>query len=437
MNKRFTRALAASSVAFALAAGLAACSGGGSDGGSGGGKVTLTFWDHSGNPTRAEKYRELVKDFEATHKNIEVDFLELPSDSAFEKIQTSIAANQAPDLAALSGAEVAPLSAQNALLDIDDQFNASPLKDELDAALVDGTRQDARDGKLYALPYTLTYGILWYRTDLWKGAGMADGPATWDTFYEGTKDLSKDGQYGFAMRGGAGGPYQFLQAIYAQSGVKQLFDDKGVSTLDDPANVEALKRYAALYKTATSDADLGYGFPEMVAAFDGGTVATMQHNLGSYAEHKKALDGKFAGLPLPAAADGTHNVITDPVPAFSIFKQSKHPEESWEFLQYLMGADANGALNETIGQIPANTESRKAEWLGKSQSVSTARKWIEGDDVNLISPPTYLPDFATILTNTMEPDVQNLLLGKLSAEDCLKHWAEVMTAAQQKYMGDK
>lgn len=422
---------------LALALTLTGCSGSSDSGGSSdGGPVTLNFWDHSGNPTRAETYKELVKQYEAEHENVTVKFLTLPSDSAFDKIQTSLASGDGPDVASMSGTFVAPLSAQGALVPLDDKLKASPLNDELDPALVEVSRNDSRDGKLYGLPYTTTSGILWYQTEKWAAAGYPDGPQSWDDFYTGAVKLTDPaaGEYGFAMRGGAGGTFQFMQAMYAESGVDTLFDKQGVSTIDDPANLDAFEKYAGLYKTATSEADLGYGFPDMIAAFGSGAAASVQHNLGSYAEHQAALPGKFAAVPLFESADGDRVVISDPVPSFGLFERSKHPDEAWDFLQFMLGAEANGALNETIGQIPSNLEARNADWVKDSQSVGISSDWISDDKAVILAAPTWLPDYGTIMRTEMEPELQKVLLGQLPAKDFLKDWADRMTEAQQAYL---
>jgi multiple sugar transport system substrate-binding protein len=398
--------------------------------------VTLTFWDHSGNATRAEVYKAIVKDFEAANPHIHVDFLTLPSDSAFEKIQVSISSGTGPDILGMSGTFLAPLTQQDALLRIDDQFAASPLADQIDPSLLDVMRNDAADGGLYALPYTFTAGVLWYRTELWSAAGYPDGPASWADFYDGVRKLTKPdkGQFGFAMRGGAGSTFQFLQAMYAQSGVDKLWNDDGTSTVNDPANVEALTKYAGLYKTATSEADLNYGYPDMVAAFDGGSAATLQHNLGSYGEHVKAFEkDQFAAVPLMEAANGKRVVIADPVPSFAIFKSTQHPAEAWKFMEFLMNAENNDRLNESIGQVPSNTAARDATWLKDSQSVSAVSDWIADDKAVVLAAPTFLPDYGTIMRNDMEPEIQRLLLGQSSPQDFLDKWAGLLSDANKEY----
>lgn len=425
---------AAAAGAIALALGLSGCAGG-SGAGADGGDVTITFWDHSGNATRAETYKALVTQYEKEHEGVTVDFLTLPSDSAFEKIQTSLASGDGPDIASLSGTFIAPLSAQDALVQLDEYFDDSPLAEELDPSLVEVARSDSPSGDLYALPYTLTNGILWYRTDLWADAGYPEGPQSWDEFFEGAETLTdpSDGKYGFAMRGGAGGVFQFLQAMYAISGVDALFDDDGVSTIDDPRNLEAFERYVKLYKTATSEADLGYGYPEMISAFDSGQSTSVQHNLGSYPEHEAALSGQFAATPLFESEDGSRVVIADPVPSFAIFKRTENADAVWDFLEYMLSAQSNGSLNETIGQIPSNLEARSDAWLKESQSVSTASEWVSDPNAVILSAPTYLPDYGTIMRNEMEPELQRVLLGELEPADFLEKWASRMTEEQQEY----
>lgn len=433
MRKKFLTAAVAAAAALAL--GMTGCSPSAAPSEEDG-PVTLTFWDHSGNPTRAAVYEQLIEKYEKENEGVTIDFLTLPSDSAFDKIQTSLASGSGPDVASLSGTFLAPLTAQDALVKLDDLVSESELNDQLAPDLVEVMRADARDGGLYALPYTFTNGIFWYRTDLWKDAGFPDGITSWDDFYSGTVKLTdpEAGQQGFAMRGGAGGVFQFLQAMYAESGVDTLFDEKGVSTINDPRNVEAFTNYTKLYNTATSEADLGFGYPEMVSAFDTGAAATVQHNLGSFAEHEAAIPGKFAAAPLPESASGERVIVADPIPSFAIFKNSKHQDAAWEFTEYLLGAEANGELNKVIGQIPANTEARGEAWLEESQSVSSATEWVSGDNAVILTPPTHLPDYGTIMRNDMEPQLQRVLLGELKPEDFLTDLADKLTEAQQKYM---
>ncbi|CAM5698731.1 hypothetical protein SVIOM342S_03439 [Streptomyces violaceorubidus] len=86
--------------------------------------------------------------------------------------------------------------------------------------------------------------------------------------------------------------------MYGQSGITSFWDaDKKKTTVNDPKNVEALEKYAALYKKATPAADVNNDFAKMVAQWDTGTIGMLNHNLGSYQDHVKALGvDKFRGI---------------------------------------------------------------------------------------------------------------------------------------------
>ena len=97
-------------------------------------------------------------------------------------------------------------------------------------------------------------------------------------------------------------------------------------------------------------------------------------------------------------------------------------------LQFMLSESSNGALNETIGQIPSNLESRSADWLTASQSVSAASDWIEGDSVTILSAPTHLPDYGTIMRNELEPELQRVLPA-LPPLGITRRWAGYIDAA--------
>ncbi len=56
-----------------------------------------------------------------------------------------------------------------------------------------------------------------------------------------------------------------------------------------------------------------------------------QHNIGSFAEHSKALDSdQFQAIPLPKSVKGHYVAEDGNTIGISVFKGTKHPEESWK-----------------------------------------------------------------------------------------------------------
>ena len=241
-------------------------------------------------------------------------------------------------------------------------------------------------------------------------------------------------QYGFTIRGGAGAIFQLLTEMYSYSGITNFFDDSGKSTINDPKNVELIQKIAALYKKNTPTADVNNDFTKMVAQFGGGSVAVMHHNLGSSANNTKALgEDKVAATPLPVAVNGVRTIVPNPVDGLVVFSASKQKDAAWKFVEFIAQKSANSKWNETVGQIPANTEVSGESWLQAKQPVRDALKAIDDPATVTVQAPYYLPEFSAITKTEMGPLFQKVLLGTLSAQEFADTFAAKMTEAQQKY----
>lgn len=425
-------------VAAAASLLLAGC-GGSSSGGSGtdaNAKQTITFWDNNGGPDRTPLWQGLIADFEKANPNITVKYVGIPSASVQQKYDTAIAGGGTPDVGGVTTSYLGGLVAQKALEPLDQRVTQAGLDGKFLDSMVQSVRKVSSDGKLYEVPTSANLDVLWYRKDLFSEAGLQP-PATWDEFFTDVSKLSDTAknQYGFTIRGGAGAIFQLLTEMYSYSGVKTFFDASGKSTINDPRNVELIKKIAALYKKDTPTADVNNDFTKMVAQFDGGSVAIMHHNLGSAANNEKALGAdKVAAVPLPAGSSGVRTVVPNPVDGLVLFSAGKHKDAAWKFVQFIAQKDANSTWNKTVGQIPANSEVSGESWLQAQQPVRDALKVIDDSTTVTVQAPYYLPEFSAITKTEMGPLFQKVLLGKLSAQEFADTFAAKMTDAQQKYV---
>lgn len=179
--------------------------------------------------------------------------------------------------------------------------------------MVDSVRAAGGSNRLFTVPTSASNGVLYYRTDLFKAAGL-EAPTTWGKFYEAAEKLTAKGanKFGYTIRGGEGSIAQALDVAYGQSGIGSFWDgDK--TTVNDPKNVAALKKYVALYKSNTPAADVNNDFKKMNAQWDTGQIGMLSHNLGSYTDHVNALgEGKFRGLAQPDDRPGRTRSTTAP-----------------------------------------------------------------------------------------------------------------------------
>ena len=437
--RRSRRAAIAVALGSVLALTATACgddgSGSGGDkGDEGSGKGKIVFWDNNGG-VRTDIWKEIIADFQKANPDIKVEYVGIASTEYQSKVDTSIQGGALPDVGGVGAAMLAGFSAQKALEPLDSRLSKSSLNGKLNEDMV-GVLKAAGggDGTLYSIPTSANNGVLYYRTDLFKKAGL-DEPTTWDKFYAAADKLTdaKKNEFGYTIRGGAGSIAQALDAMYGQSGITSFWNgDK--TTVNDPKNVAALEKYAALYKKVTPAADLNNDFTKMVAQWDSGTIGMLNHNLGSYQDHVKALGvDKFRGVPQPIGTSGKRVQVSNPVDGLGVFKSSKNKDAAWKFIEFATSAAENSKFNQNAGQVPSNNDAAKDAWISKAEPTKLAAAALTDGSTTIVQLPYYLPDWNTISKADNEPNFQKVLLGDMSAKDFLDTMADQLNKAQTEW----
>ncbi|MFJ5622998.1 ABC transporter substrate-binding protein [Peribacillus loiseleuriae] len=397
--------------------------------------VTITFWDENAGPQRTPIWEELIKRFKDQHPNIDVEYVGLPKDSAKKKMDAAIASDDMPDLASVQTSWLPEFSIREALLPLDDYLEKSDLKEKINEGAVQFNKDIVQDHKLYGIPYTQNLDILWVRPDWFKEADVKV-PETWEEFFtaaEKMTDKSKN-RYGYTIRGGSGGSFQLQRLMFAYSGLEDYIDKNGKSTINDPKHVEFVEKYLALYKKFTPQSDITNGYKEMIAGFDTGAVAMVQHNIGSFGEHSEALAAdQFQAIPLPKTEEGNSVAEGGNTIGISIFKTTKNPEAAWEFASFLNSAESQSYWNQQVGQIPTNSDVLNEQWIQDSPHIQTAFEVYNDPNTVLYKPPFYLPDYRTILDNQVDAGTQAVMSGKSTVKEFLDEWAEAMEKSEKQY----
>ncbi|WP_338894655.1 sugar ABC transporter substrate-binding protein [Streptomyces sp. TG1A-60] len=440
-GRRRTSAAVALGAVLALTATACGDDGsGGGDGAEGSGTGKIVFWDNNGG-VRTDIWKEIIADFEKANPDIEVDYVGIPSTEVQSKYDTAIQGGGLPDVGGVGAAMLAGIAAQDALEPLEDRLAESSLDGKLNEAMVESVKvAGGSDDTMFTIPTSANNGTLYYRTDLFDKAGL-DAPTTWDAFYEAAEKLTavKKNEFGYTIRGGAGSIAQALDAMYGQSGITSFWDAGGEkTTLNDPKNVEALEKYADLYKKYTPAADLNNDFTKMVAQWDSGTIGMLNHNLGSYQDHVKALGtDKFRGIPQPTGPGGKRVQVSNPVDGLGLFKSSKNKEAAWKFIEFAASHESNSKWNESAGAIPSHTEAAKDAWISEAEPTKLAAEALNDGSTTIVQLPYYLPDWNTISKADNEPSFQKVLLGDMSARDFLDKMAEQLNEAQKEWNEQK
>jgi multiple sugar transport system substrate-binding protein len=178
--------------------------------------------------------------FEAAHPDIDVQYETQSYNDYFTKLQTVIAAGQAPDAFELNYENFVSFANKGALADLgpliaaDTGFSIAIYNPTALAAFSQG-------GKQYGLVESFSNVVLFYNKDLFDKAGVAYPTADWTW-----KDELAAAQKLTDTSTGVWGDfapiqfYEFYKTI-AQNGGSMFNADKTQATIDSPANVEALQ----------------------------------------------------------------------------------------------------------------------------------------------------------------------------------------------------
>ncbi|MEN8654670.1 sugar ABC transporter substrate-binding protein [Streptomyces sp. 21So2-11] len=433
-SRRTATAVALGAV-LALTATACGDDGSGGAGHEGSGKGEITFWDNNGG-VRTAVWQKIIAAFEKKNPDIDVRYVPIPITDVQSKYDTAIAGGGLPDVGGVGTACLANMVAQNALDPVTGRIDDSALKGKLSTGMVKNVRAaGGRGEEMFAVPTSANQGTLWYRSDLFRAAGLKV-PATWKDFYAAADRLTDVGsnKFGFTIRGGAGSVAQALDMMYAQSGIDTFWRGDR-STVADPKNLAALEKYIGLYKKATPSADLNNDFTKMVAQFDQGEIGMLQHNLGSYPDHVKAFGKeRIDGFPLPpAAGGGPRTIVSTPVDGLGLFKSGKNKAAAWKFIAFASSPEMNSLWNEEAGSIPANNDAADDEWITSAKPIAAAMESVNDPGTKIVQLPYYLPDWNKISKAETEPDFQKVLLGKMTAKEFAQKLAGLLDAAQKEW----
>lgn len=396
------------------------------------GKVEITFWDNYADTIHTEIYDKLISDFEEENPDITVKYVPLPADQAKSKYDVAIQGKTTPDCGVIYQYWMNDFVVQDALLPLDDYTKDD---DSLLDTFVESMKNTSPDGKYYSLPFYVVPPALWYNTQMFEAKGL-ETPTTWDEVFDDVEKLTdkSNGVYGFSIRGGAGSSQQLEQMLYQYSGITEMFDKDGNSTINDPKHVEFLEKFASLYNKYTPESDITNASTEMISAFDSASAAMIFHNIGSYGQHRDTLgDGNFGAVLNLKSVEDTNVMVSNGVASLSVFKNSEHPEEAYKFIKYLTDHEANSAYNEKLGSVPTNKEALADQWVQDSAPIKAASDMLLDPETKIATLPVEVTGYFDLHSNTLATDFQNVLLGNETAQEYLDNWAEQMTSLKKTY----
>ncbi|MGW6398641.1 ABC transporter substrate-binding protein [Streptomyces sp. NPDC055134] len=353
---RRVRRLAAVAAAVALL--VTGCSSGGT---ADDGKVTLEFQSLAWQKESVDANKQLVKEWNAAHPDIQVKYVQGSWDSVHDQLLTSFEGGEAPDVIHDASDDLADFAYGGYLADLRDLLPA-----RLKSAIPQHSWTTATFGDgVYGVPFLQEPRVLIANAKILKAAGVRiptpAKPWSWEEFRAITKKLSGDKKFGVAwplkepvsatlnLSLSAGGR-MFHRGADGKVTVRFDAADQVVPrTVHDQVNTDG----------SASGATLGMGGSDTLPGFFAGKYAMVPLGF-SYRQQivqqaPKGFDWQV--LPAPAGRDGLAQGVSPQT--LSVAEDSPHKKEAAQFIDFLLQPPNMVRLALGDWMLPTGTEALK------------------------------------------------------------------------------
>ena len=308
-----------------------------------------------GDTTELANQQKIVDAFSALNPSIKVKVSVADWDSYWPKLQTDLAAGNAPDVFLMDGPLYPDYQTRDQLLDLSpyiakDGFDTSQL---VDLAVQDFT---AADGHLYGLPRDLNTIALFYNKTMFDAAGLPYPDATWD--WNKLADVAakltktaggKTSQWGFYTE--TSDMENYWSSLVWQAGGDILSPDKKTVVIDSDQAAAGIQFLQDLiYKDKVMAQPVAGGTGD---AFENGQAALEADGSWLVPTHL-AAGINFGVAPLPKGPAGQATSVNPS--GVVVYKGTKSPDAAWEFIKCYTGPKLQAMIASLKASMPANKE---------------------------------------------------------------------------------
>lgn len=353
INKRFPILLSA---ILALSLVLAACGsnskneGSSEESGSNAKPVEISFIHWNGD---AAVWNEVIADFQTENPGIKVEMQTFPSEQYQTTAQAKLLDGSVGDVfASFPGAQFESIAKAGLYTDLTGEAF-------VDQFVPDLIKSGSKDGKQYALPYSLVYNIPVYNVELFKKYGL-EPPTDWEGFLALCEKLKSEGIIPIVFPGSDIGPGQFMNPMMMNNATdEEVFQklERGETKLTDEWWIKTLSQFKELNDKGYFQKDsLGTNTDAAIALFSqekAGMLATGSYSISAVLKGNPNLKLNLLA-PITVAADqATYEGIHTTTFMLGVNSKSKHQEEAKKFIEYLSRKEVAGKVaNETGQNIP-------------------------------------------------------------------------------------
>lgn len=385
-----------------------------------GGPVTLVF-KHAKILGPADPVPGLLRRFEADHPGVRVqsEALTWSSDEQHQFYVINLEGGSPPfDVMMLDVIWVPEFARAGWILDLTPSVTPA----ERDAHFPTAIEPAMQDGRLWALPWFMNVGLLYYRTDLLARYGFR-APETYEELIEqvrriraGERDPKLDG-YLWQGKQYEGGMVNVLEALWANGA--RLLDETGRPFPEPERARESLAFLRGLVESGVSPAWVTAADEELTRRpFGDGRAIFLRswpYALDLFELPDSRVRGKVGVAPIPRLRHGPVGAASTGGAHLAVSARTRHPALAVELARFLTSEAAQRAMTQGAALRPSRPALyRDAALVARDPSLPALL------GLMLRGHPRPITPYYLMLSTTVQPEFSAVLVGRKSPERAMR-----------------
>jgi multiple sugar transport system substrate-binding protein len=379
--------------------------------------LSFTWW---GNDTRHAITEELIAAFEAEHPNITIEPQYTDWAGYWDKLSTSVAAGDIPDIIQMDEKQLSTYAANGVLSDLGELSSILSTEDFPAAVLGTG----ALDGTQYGVPVGINSYTIMANKDLLKQYGVElpdDETWTWDDFIATAEEVA-------AASGGATVGTQSWG--FEDGGLNNWLRQQGESLYSSDGEVAATEEGLASWWKFLLDATEAGATPDPAATIEresGGLAesftATNASAFGPWWSNqvqalRDASGQDLVALRVPAIEDAPEGwAYYKPSMFWSSSAKTEHPAEVATFLDFLANSEEAADLLLAERGVPANETIREYITPKLDEVNQTVVGFLDDLAPEVGDAPPATPPGGGAIEAIIDQHTQKVLFGEMTPEE--------------------
>lgn len=375
---------------------------------------TITVWYHP--YVGAEKKDDLMKvfagmetEFKSKYEKATVVFEEIPWADREQKITTTLAANQGPDIYYLIPDQLTQFAENGLVQPLNAYLGDMDMSDFSEQTLASVTYK----GELYGLPILRESQTLFYNKAILEeiGGDANNLPKTWEEFDAlGQKAVDK-GYYARTYDGSNTLNSSLYPLIWQAGG--DIVNEKNEISINNEKSVKAFEKVNEWYQNGFISKESITSDDAAPLFLEGKTLAIW--NAGAMISLMEDAGMEFViGTPLKEEKEVTFGVTG----AFVVSSKSKNPEMAAKFVEVMTNTENSREFNKVTGYIPPRQSAQ--DIFDGNENMKKMAEYVQ------IASPGVIHPKARVFMPDLQANVQAMLEGKITPQEAADEAAKII-----------